>query len=232
MNIDSFIEIVDGVCRRRRMYVLGGTFEGVCAYFLGYADGSPDCPLSGDGWSAFNGYVCATFRFPNKYWWPYVIRQCFVDDEEATDQLRHLLTEFAHKSKTQRYDKIEEEALSLARRKEEGEPEKVWRRFSSAIHRSRRAEIEPLIQEHPDAAILWTGNAHPIDISMLLDEIEDSYLIGQLSGSEDAGDVTIITPDFGPVQVTLIEGTWRIDAAKVIECRKKQGCDDENGQEE
>jgi hypothetical protein len=32
--------------------------------------------------------------------------------------------------------------------------------------------------------------------------------------------VTILTPDFGHVEVKRIDGVWRIDASPIINCRK------------
>ncbi len=218
-DTDSFIEHVQNVCRRRYMYVLGGTFYEVCAYFTGYAHASPDCPISGDGWTAFNEFICAVFRFPSKYCWPYVLKQCSRDDDEATAKLESLLKEYAERTKTESGQDIVREMMSRARAQEEGEPEKTWRRFSRAIHMANREEVEPLIQEHPDAEVLWSAT-YPDRVVPLMDEIDESYLISQISGSEDAGEVTIITPDFGPVDVKLIDGRWRIDASKIINCWK------------
>lgn len=201
------------------MYVSDGTFLEVCAYLSGYSHASPDCPLSGEGWEAFNQFVCATFRFPNKYVWPYVLKTCSLNDDEATARLYQLLTDFAERTKAESHESIVREAASRAKGREEIEPVKAWRRFSRAIHRSRKEEIEPLIQEHPDSDVLWSGS-YPDDVAPLLDLIQESSLISPISGSEDDGQVTIITPDFGPVDVKRIGGSWRIDASKVINCWK------------
>lgn len=217
-NTDNFIAFVEHICSRRSMYVIGGSFYEVCAYLSGYAHALPDSPISGEGWEAFNKFVCAAFRFPNKYAWPYVVKQCCRDDDEATERLRSILTEFAQRSKTESYEDIVRDMLSRASTQEEGEPEKTWRRFSRAILRGRREEIEPLIQEHPNAEVLWSV-AYPDEVVPLLDEIAESYPVNQVSGSEDAGKVTIIT-DFGLIPLSLIGGTWRIDATKVIDCWK------------
>jgi hypothetical protein len=218
-STDSFVKLVESICRRRTMYVSGGSFYEVCAYITGYANASSDGPLSDEGWKAFSHFVCAAFRFPSKYCWSYVLKQCSRDDDEATARLQSLLTEFVERSKTESHEDIVQEMMSRACSEEEGEPEKTWRRFSRALHRGNRNEIESLIQEHPDADILWSG-AYPDDVVPLLDRIQESYLVSQISGSEDEGEVTIITPDFGPVALKRVGGNWRIDATKVIDCRK------------
>ena len=58
-NADKFIEMVEGVLPRRGMFFCGQSFYEVCAYIAGYSSALPDSPLGGDGWGAFNAYVCA-----------------------------------------------------------------------------------------------------------------------------------------------------------------------------
>jgi hypothetical protein len=216
---ETFTDFVDHICRRPQMYVRGGSFFEVCAYVSGYAHASPDCPLGGEGRTAFNEFVCAAFRFPSKYVWSFVIKECCSDDHQAIERLRELLIEFAERSETESYRTIVEDMLSRTSDQEEGEPEKTWRRFSSAILRGRREEIAPLLQEHADADILWAG-AYPDDVAPLLDDIAKFYPVTRISGSEAEGSVTVITPDFGPVGLKLVDGTWRVDAAKIIGCWK------------
>lgn len=216
-NDESFTDFVESICRRPSMYVCGGSFYEVCAYVSGYAHASPDCPLSGEGSTVFSKFVCAAFRFPSKYIWPYVIQECCSSDEEATERLRALLVEFAERTKTESHEDIVHGMLSRTDVQEEGAPEKIWRRFSRAILRGKKAEIEPLIQEHPNADVLWTGT-YPADVAPLLNEIAESYPVGRISGSEAEGNVTIISPDFGPIGLQLVGGDWRVDATKIIEC--------------
>ena len=218
-RIDDFIEFVESICRRSRMYTMGGSFNEVWAYIAGYAQGSPDSPLSGEGWHAFNEFVCLAHRFPTKYVWCYVLKHCSRDDEEAIGRLQSLVTEFARRTRTESHDEILQEMQARALSQDEGEPEKTWRQFSRVMFRGRREEIEPLIQEHPDADILWAG-AYPDDVATLLEKVADSYPVSRVSGSEEGGEVTVITPDFGPVPLKFMDGTWRIDATKIIEAWK------------
>ena len=212
---ESFIALVKQICRHRKMYVCGGSFYEVCAYLAGYAQASSNCPLSGDAWLAFNGFVCADLRFPQKYVWPYVLKLASRDDDEAVERLLGLLIEFAERTKTQSHEEIVQQAMSRARSHEEGEPEKTWRRFTRGLHRGKRDQIEPLIQPHPHAEVLWS-TANPDDEALLLDQIAESYLVSQISGSVEKGHVTIIT-DFGPIALTLTGDGWRVDASEIIE---------------
>lgn len=216
-STDDFIELVDSICKRRHMYVCGGTFYEVCAYLSGYAAASTNCLLSGERWTAFNGFVCARFRFPQKHAWPYVIKHVGRNDDDAVYRLQELLVEFNRRTKSQSPEQIVRDEMSRATSQEEGEPEKTWRRFVRAYHRGVRHEIEPLIQPHPDAEILWSGTTPP-DVAALLNEIQESYLVSQISGSEAGGEVTVITPDFGPIPLKRFESGWKIDATAIIEC--------------
>ena len=165
-------------------------------------------------------YLCLRqLPIPANYIWPYVLKQCSRDDDEATARLQSLLMDFAEQTRSRRYEEILQDVAERAGGDEEGEPVRAWRRFSRAIHRGRREEIGPLIQEHPDSEVLWC-EACPDDVAPLLDEIQESYMISPISGSEEAGEVTLITPDFGPVGVKLVGGSWRIDVSKIIDCWK------------
>src|SRR5258708_629967 len=140
-SIDSFNELVGGICRRRHMYVLDGTLHEICAYLSGYATASLDCPLRREGWASFDNLLFATVLFPNKYCWPYVLKQCSRDDDEATARLHRLLTDFAERTKAESHEEIVRDTVSRASGHAEAEPVKVWRRFSRAIHRgSSRVE--------------------------------------------------------------------------------------------
>jgi hypothetical protein len=218
-SVDQFIEHVEHVCKRPHLHVAGGSFGEICAYFTGYAAGAKDCPLSGEGWRAFNTFVCATFGFPQKLVWPYVLKTSSRDDAEATARLKHLLLDFADRCRRQSAQEIAHDAMTRARRRAESEPVKVWRRFSRAIHRGDRKEVESVIQDHPDAEVLWSAT-NPDDVAQALDCIAESYLVNEIAGSEEEGEVVIITPDFGPIGVKRVGNDWRIDASKIINCWK------------
>lgn len=218
-SIDAFIELVDHVCLRPAMFVMDRTFAEVAAYLCGYASGAKDCPISGDGFAAFNAFICRRFGFPQKYIWPYVLKSCFPDDEEAIRKRQECLTEFATKRKTQTLDEIVSDSIALATSAPETEPVRVWRRFQRALHRGAREEIELVVLDHPDAEVLWAGS-YPEDVVPLMDEIAESELISVISGSEKAGEVVIIAGDWGPLPMKRVAENWRIDATKIIECRK------------
>lgn len=220
-HIDSFIDVVDHLCRHPFMWVMSGSYFEVCAYLTGYAKGSPNCPLSGDGCTAFHDYVCFTFRFPHKYVWPGDFHYVTDDDAEAIEQLRTHLIDFCKRLKLESPQEIVRKAFEAMSTIKEGEPEKTWRLFSRAINRGKKDEIEPLILDHPNAELLWSTSCPDEAIASQLDHIEESFQISQIGGSEQDGDVKIITPDFGPVSVRRIDGQWRVDATKVIECKKR-----------
>ena len=65
--------------------------------------------------------------------------------------------------------------------------------------------------------MLWTAS-YPDDVVPLLNRIQESYLMSPISGSEDDGQVTFLSPDSGPVELNRIGGIWRIDASNIINC--------------
>ena len=68
---EKFVELVEHICKRPRMFTMGGTFGEIVAYLTGYAAGAPNCPIGGgdDRWRAFNRFVTATCRAPENYCW-------------------------------------------------------------------------------------------------------------------------------------------------------------------
>jgi len=216
---DRFIELVDSLCTYSGMYVNGDEhFYGFCACLDGYAYGAPDSPISGERYRAFNDLVCATFRFPDKYVWPYVIRTCSRDDKEALKKLKDLLTEYAVRTRTEPAETLIAEARARVVEYHEGEPEQAWRQFSSALLRGQHEDPEPLILPHPDSAILWQG-AYQSDVAELLEELADSYPVTRISGDEAYGHVIIMSADFGPVHIKRDGETWRVDASEIIRIR-------------
>jgi hypothetical protein len=81
----------------------------------GYAHASPDCPLGGERGTQFNELICARFRFPAKYAWPYVLKHSSLNDDEATARRHRLLTEFVEKTKTDSLQDLVQDAVAHAR---------------------------------------------------------------------------------------------------------------------
>lgn len=216
-DIDEFIEFVSEICSRPRRYVARGSYFEVCAFLSGYSLAF-DTPI---GSRAFSRFVCAKIGFPDKYFWPAALHSCSRDDQHALARLQYLLIEFLELSKTIPPQQIADEALRIAKSIPETEPIKVWRQFARNLLRGEREYIEPLILSHPDADALWSGSCRP-HVAPLLDQIRDSFVVSQISGSEDEGHVTIITPDCGNVEIKQIDGSWRVDASRIIERRKKR----------
>ena len=222
MGREQFIEDVKNVCARPGLYTIGGTYNEVAALFTGYAMGSQDCPLSGEGWHRFREYICALYRFPAKYAWLDVIRTCAEGDEDAINRMCQHLTEFAERLGTESAEDIVHDAREKASHQEEGEVERAWRAFSHAMFFGRREEIEPLILPHPDADTLWKDGGYPEGVGEQLAEIADRFAVSRIPGGTET-EVKVITPDFGPVLVRYFEGRWRVDASKIISAwaRKK-----------
>jgi hypothetical protein len=103
---DEFIQMVESNCKRRSIYACDGSFVEVCAYMSGFAHASTNCPLSNDGFDAFNRYVARRFGFPENCMWPYVLKMCSRDDDEAIERLSGLLVQFSNSARTQSYEEI------------------------------------------------------------------------------------------------------------------------------
>jgi len=218
-SIDEFIEMVENLCKRPSMFCCDGSFLEACAFLTGYNFASDNCPLSGDGRQAFNDCVCKFYRFPRNYIWPYVMKVCNSNDDEALEALRNLLVDFCDKTRTLSYAEIFETIEPRVLEDENTEPEEVTRKLLGALLTGQRDEIEPLILEHQDAEILWQG-AYPSDVASQLDEISNSYPVARISGLSSEGEVKLMTGDFPfPLAVKQIEGQWRVDASEVISMR-------------
>lgn len=214
--MERFLKTVDDVCRRPGMYVGKNSLSDVCIFFVGYAHGDPDSPISGKGAHAFNQFICAKYRFPDNYYWSYVLKECSRDDSEGIKQLGIHLTEFAKRTLTESYDEIVQNVINQAGKQEEGEPEKTWRKFSRALLRGQKDIIVSLIQGHPDAEVLWSGGGYPSDVVVLMEQIQDESPVSCIPGCGDEDNVLIITPDIGTVWIKRINGSWRVDATKII----------------
>jgi hypothetical protein len=103
---DEFIQMVESICKRRSIYVCDGSFLEVCAYVSGFARASTNCPLSDNGFEAFSRYIARHFGFPENYIWPYVLKNCSRDDDEATERLSTLLVQFSNSARTQSHREI------------------------------------------------------------------------------------------------------------------------------
>jgi hypothetical protein len=215
-NTDKFIELVGHICRRPKMFTIGGTFGEVVAFFTGLASAPSGCPLSDDGDRVFNAFVTARLLVPGKYWWPYAIKLVAANDEDALVRLRDLLIEFATLRKSNSFREISRKAEESLADYVEPEPAKVWRQFLAARYRSNQHEIEPLILPHADAAVLWRDKPTPSDIAAQLTQISDGYIISVISGSLKSGHVQLAT-ELGIMDAHLVDGSWRIDASSIIE---------------
>ena len=168
---DTFIELVNNICRRPRMFTLNGTFGEVAAVLTGIQIASPNSPISEVDQKTFSSFVTSRLLVPSKYSWPGAIRMVADDDETAISRLHELLIEFVTLRKTKSLDEIRELAARTQDEYSETEPAKLWRQFLAARYSANRAEIEPLIMPNPDAAVLWRGQPTPSGVAAQLNSI-------------------------------------------------------------
>ena len=219
-TIQEYHELVDSICKRRFMYVSGGSFCEVCAFLEGYAGAMDPNPLRCDEQMHFNGFVAARLGYPPKLYWPYILQTASAADEHAINRLRDLLTEYLGAVRDGRIHELVAEAHASLQRLERNPPEQVrcWRKFSRALHRGDKDVLQELTLEHDNASVLWES-AYPDDVIPLMDQIAESYAIPIVSQSEDGSEAQIMTPDFGLLRLKRVDGQWRIDAEPIIQIR-------------
>lgn len=200
------------------MYVCGGTFYEVAAYVEGFASAMAESPFAGNHRFAFNEYVTLTFGFPAKLAWPFVLKKATQSDEDAIAKLHTLLTAYI--------EALEEncvaQLLSTQRMKNsvrDAEPQvNCWRHFSRALHRGDRIEIEKHALQRDDIQILWS-ESYPIDVIPMMDEIAESSSIPVLFVSDNGVRSRVMTPDYGEIDLEMIDGVWKIDPSPIIRQR-------------
>jgi hypothetical protein len=209
----SFIEFINHICKRPSMYT-GGSVKETLAFIDGYRSGN-STPISG---RTFDRFVCVRNSFPSNYVWSYVIQSCAKDDDEAFQFIEETITEFVQlKAKSS-----DEEIMDFAagQCKEEGDAEKVFRKFASALLMGEEELVSPLIESHVDAGVLWQG-AYPPDVALKLDEISSQQPVKCIPISSDGSKVNIIAQGWlFPIRMNFVNGKWRINAEKIIASRK------------
>ena len=219
-TLQEFSELVVNVCKRRHMYVSGGSFYEVCAYLQRFAAAMDPYPLGHDHRTSFNVFVNTRLGYPQKLAWPCVVKTATPTDEQAIDLLRDLLSEYTDALRNDRLSELiaETQAECEAHQENPSEPVICWRQFCHALHRADQDVLERLMLPHEHASVLWQS-AYPDDVTPLMDQIAESYAIPVVSLSEDGSASEIMSPDFGILRLERIDGQWRIDAEPIIRCR-------------
>ena len=198
------------------MYTLGGTYNETAAYITGFSAGT-DSPIND---RTFDRFVCLKNSFPTNYVWEYVIKECAKEDNEAISLMMNTILEFHELKNTM----TEEELMRFAIEKsksDEGEVERLFREFDSALLKGDKAIIESLILENENAKILWEGE-YPEDVALKLAEISSSQPLKNIPVSEDGNKIKIIASGWPfPIEMYFINGEWRINADNIIALRMK-----------
>ncbi|WP_148226936.1 hypothetical protein [Planctopirus limnophila] len=217
-SLADFKELVDHICKRHRMYVCDGTFYEVAAYIQGFAAAMTESPFGGENRFAFNEYVTLACGFPAKLAWPFVLKKATQTDEDAIAKLHTLLTAYIEAVDGNRVAQL----LSTERMNgsvRDAEPQVIcWRLFSRALHRGDQIEIEKHALQRDDIQILWSSS-YPADLIPKMDEIAESYSIPVLFVSDDGMLSRVMTPDFGEIELEMLDGSWKIDPSPIIRQR-------------
>lgn len=216
---DYLLQLIEGVCKRPRMYTLDGTFGEVSALLTGTVLNAVDAAERETVHEVFNYFVTSQLLVPSKFWWTGAIRSIATDDEDAIQRVGQLFRKFIELRLTHTLGEIRAEAASHVANYKESEPAAVWRRFMAARFHANQSEIESLILPHPDAHYLWDGGGAPPGIAEQLISISDMGIVSIIAGSVESGRVTLMA-ELGKIDAQLIDGDWRIDATRIIEIDK------------
>lgn len=214
---EDFIKFINAICNRPRMFVRTGVYNEIAAFILGYTY-DRETPISN---RTFERYVCLKNFFPTNYSWTYAIEASSINDEEAIKTLKETILEFIEFRTNMTDDELEEYAISCANElfRQEGEAEKVFRIFDSAILDGNKDVIEPIIKDNPDAKILWSG-AYPSDVSRLLQELSSNQPIRRISESDGGKTIKLLTSGWPfPIEMRNIDGNWIVNADQIIQIR-------------
>lgn len=209
-----FIEFINQICARPRMFISSGTYKETVAYIIGFSEGN-ETPFSD---RVFDQFVCLKNSFPTNHVWDYVIKECSKDDDEAILLLKDTILEFIELKSTMTEKELMQFAVKSSKSKE-SEAEKVFRKFDSALLLGDKEVIQSLIIENKDAEVLWSGS-YPEDVALKLNEISSSQPIKQIPMLEERNKVKIIASGWPfPIEMNLINGKWRINAENIIALR-------------
>ncbi|CAM1340933.1 conserved hypothetical protein [Tenacibaculum amylolyticum] len=197
------------------MFTLGGTFNEIAAFIMGYSSGNTT-PISD---RTFDQFVCLKNSFPTNYVWTYVIKESTKDDDEAISLMEKTIIEFITLKKTMTDEELFQHVMknSLV---EEGEAERIFRAFDQALLTGDKETIESLITECNGAEILWS-DSYPKDVAAKLNEISSNQPIKRIPISEDGDRIKIIAQGwpFG-IEMRLVNGCWKVNPDKIVELRK------------
>jgi len=181
------------------MYTLGGTYNETAAYITGFSAGT-DSPINN---RTFGSFVCLQNSFPTNYVWTYVIKECAKDDNEAISLMMTTILEFIELKNKMTEEELMRFAIESSK-SEEGEAERVFRTFDSALLTGNKEIIQSLIIENQHADILWAG-AYPKDVALKLNEISSTQPLKRIPISDDGSKVKIISSGWPfPIDMNLI----------------------------
>jgi hypothetical protein len=208
----SFIEWIRNICKEPHRYS-GGSIKETLKYIDDHRLENVT-PISG---RVFDRYICIRNAFPENYVWTYVISTCSKNEKDAMRMIEENIMDFLQLKEGMSDDELIQHAREQLI--EEGEPEKVFRRFDVALLMAHESLIRELIEEHQDAKILW-AKPYPREVVFQLCEIAARNRIKSLPVSEDGNHVKIIAAGWPfPIEMSFRDGKWKINAEKIIQLR-------------
>jgi hypothetical protein len=221
---ESFETLVRRLCRTPELYVLGGSFQEVCAYLTGHARGDARSPLAGQGWAAFSALVSRRLGLNADTSWPCAIRTRHPDDADALEALEEHSMAFLHALEHHSPAELIERLAQLRSGGDDDGPmvpEDIFRAFVIACLHGDEQRLRALILPHQQAELLWCERYDPA----VAEDLERSFArmrVLRTCRNQRSDRVELMSPSFPfPLSVVRTPAGGRLDASPVIELRAK-----------
>jgi hypothetical protein len=194
------------------MYTDGSVKE-TLAFINGYSYGS-ETPISG---KIFNRFVCVRNSFPDNYVWTHVINTCSKDENGALQMIESIIAEFLELKEKMSDDELIQYAIEQLG--EEGEAERTFRNFNTALLLGNELVIRQSIDQHKDAEVLWK-ETYPKGVAIQMNELSSGQRIKKIPISADGKKIEIIAQGWPfPIEMNFTNGQWKINADQIIALR-------------
>ncbi len=213
-NKEEFIEFIQNICERPRMFS-SGSFDETAAFIQGYAFGSAT-PISD---RVFDRFVCVKNSFPSNYVWSIVIKLCTKSDVEAIQLTKKTILEFVELREKMSDDELIQFAIDSVELEsvEVCESIQVFKVFDKALLYGDKKILEPIVKANKNAEILWQGK-YPKDVAISLEDLSKNQPVKKIFESEDGKQIKLIAHGWPfSIEMNFIDGNWKVNADDIIE---------------
>ncbi len=213
----SPVELIDSICGRAGMYVLGeDRLSGVCNLVVGLslAPGSP----FGEDASDLNGFVNYRLGYPENWWWAVSVHSAFSGRPDALDSLRELLVDFL--AELEGHEPGELAQRYAGRMAPDDEPRARLRQFLAALPSGDEASLRPLVLPSEFVHELWATDGYPSGVAGQLAGLWAAGRIGDAAPADSGRRRLVCSSLPWPVDLAKVGGEWRVDARPFVAMRR------------